>query len=101
MKLRWSETARIELDDIFTYLATHYPSTAKTVATRIVQRARLVSSFPFSGLPTAMAGVRSVSIVKYPYVVLYTIDQTNDEVVIRNVRHTARKKPATDDPVAG
>ena len=101
MKLRWSKTARTELDDIFVYLKAHSPSAAKSVAIRIIQRARLLASFPFSGHPTDTPGVRHVSIVSYPYVVLYMIDHANDEVIIRNVRHTARKKPAADDPRAG
>ncbi|WP_398467709.1 type II toxin-antitoxin system RelE/ParE family toxin [Tardiphaga sp.] len=101
MKLRWSQTARIELDNIFVYLKSHSPSAAKSVAIRIIQRARLLTSFPFSGHPTVTPGVRRVSIVSYPYVVLYMIDHVNDEVIIPNVRHTARKKPAADDPRAG
>jgi plasmid stabilization system protein ParE len=94
-------TAHAELDEISTYLLAHNPFTARTVATRIVQRARLLSSFPFSGPLTAMPGVRSISIVNYPYVVLYTINEDNSEVVILNIRDTARKKPAADDPRAG
>jgi plasmid stabilization system protein ParE len=102
MKLRWSEIAHTELDEIFAYLLSHNPFTARTVATRrIVQRARLLSSFPFSGPLTAMPGVRSISIVNYLYVVLYTINEANSEVVILNIRDTARKKPAADDPRAG
>ncbi|WP_398484632.1 type II toxin-antitoxin system RelE/ParE family toxin [Tardiphaga sp.] len=101
MKLRWSQTARNELDDIFVYLKAQSPSAAKSVAIRIIQRARLLTSFPFSGHPTATPGVRRVSIVNYPYVVLYMIDHASEEVVIRNVRHTARKNPAADDPRAG
>jgi plasmid stabilization system protein ParE len=48
-----------------------------------------------------MPGVRSISIVNYPYVALYKINEANSEVVILNIRHTARKKPAADDPRAG
>jgi plasmid stabilization system protein ParE len=40
-------------------------------------------------------------IVRYPFSIFYAVDEGLDEVVILHVRHTARKKPATDDPVAG
>lgn len=38
-----------------------------------------------------------LSVVNYPYVILYEIHQSDDEVLIVSVRHTARKQPPAED----
>ncbi len=101
MKVRWSDTAASELEEIFVYILHNSPSSAKTVARRIVDRAETLGQFPFNGTDIKRSGIRKLSVVNYPYVVIYSIDLTADEVQILNVRHTARKKPAADDPRAG
>jgi toxin ParE1/3/4 len=37
--------------------------------------------------------VRVLSVVRYPFLVFYAIDNTADEIVILHVRHTARERP--------
>lgn len=89
MRVRFSRRAIDDLEDIFTYIAKDNSHAAATVIARIERLAATLGSSPNIGRPTDMQGVRMLSIVRYPYLVFYEI--LADEVVIRHVRHGARK----------
>ena len=96
MKLRWSETATHELEEIFAYISKRSPASAKSIAQRILQRARSLIDFPFAGRESKISGVRRLFVVNYPYLILYEINRSDDEVLIVSVRHTARKQPPAE-----
>ena len=93
MKVRWSDTALTEIDSIFSYIHENNRTAAAAVAKRIEGLASLLADFPLIGHLTDEAGVRSLSVVRYPFMIFYTIDTANEEVVILHVRHTARERP--------
>ena len=96
MKLRWSETATRELEEIFAFIRERSPESAKLVAQRILRRARFLRDFPLAGKESEVADVHRLVVVNYPYVILYEIHQADDEVLIVSVRHTARKQPPAE-----
>jgi plasmid stabilization system protein ParE len=49
MKIRWSETALAEIEDIFSYIYEHNRSAAASVVERIEALAALLEEFPFVG----------------------------------------------------
>jgi toxin ParE1/3/4 len=55
--------------------------------------ASLLGEFPFIGHLTDEADVRSLPVVRYPFVIFYAIDDAASEVVILHVRHAAREPP--------
>jgi plasmid stabilization system protein ParE len=91
MKVRFTDTALSELEDIFGFLSERNPSAATAVARRVKDIAALLADFPLSGREVDESGVRIASMVRYPFLVFYTV--TTDEVVILNVRHAARQWP--------
>jgi|HubBroStandDraft_5_1064220.scaffolds.fasta_scaffold16008_3 toxin ParE1/3/4 len=93
MKIRWSETALTELEDIFSYIHGYNRSAAAAIVERIEALTALLEEFPLLGPLTDEAHVRVLSVVRYPFLVFYTIDNTADEIVILHVRHTARERP--------
>lgn len=101
MKIRWLKTAIIELEDIFLYISERNQPAARKVVRRIRRASLRLRRFPLSGKETDEAGTYQLLIIRYPYAIYYAIDEDSDEVVILHVRHTARKKPAADDPRAG
>jgi hypothetical protein len=52
MKVRYSETALSELDEIFAYIHEHNPSAAAAVVDRIERLASLIGEIPFIGQRT-------------------------------------------------
>ena len=93
MKVRWSETALAQLDDIFLYIYERNRSAALAVAKRIEDLAALLVEFPLAGHLTDEAEVRILPVLRYPFLIFYAIDNAADEVVILHVRHTAQDRP--------
>jgi len=93
MKVRWSETALAEIEDIFSYIYQNNRSAATAVVGRIEGLTVLLEEFPFVGHLTDEPDVRMLSVVRYPFVIFYAIDDAAGETVILHVRHTARERP--------
>jgi plasmid stabilization system protein ParE len=51
---------------------------------------RAACDFPYSGRPSEIADIRELPIVRYPYIVFYTVDAPAEEVLILRVRHTSQ-----------
>ncbi|HEX5232698.1 MAG TPA: type II toxin-antitoxin system RelE/ParE family toxin [Bradyrhizobium sp.] len=93
MKLRWSETALAEIDSIFSYISENNRSAAAAVVERIEGLATLLAEFPFVGHLTDEAPVRVLAVVRYPFLIFYTIDDATDEIMVLHVRHAAQERP--------
>jgi len=91
MKVRYSETALGELDELFAYIFERDRSAAAAVVERVERLAALLGEFPFVGHDTDEAGVRMVPLVRYPFLIFYAVN--GDEVVVLHVRHAARLRP--------
>ncbi len=76
MKVRYTETALRELDEIFAYIFEHDRSAATGVIERVERLAALLVEFPFVGHETDEAGVRVVPLVRYPFLIFYTVNTT-------------------------
>lgn len=90
MRVRWSESALSDIDDIFAYIYEHNRTAATAVVERIKAVAALLQDFPEAGHLTDEAGVRMFPTVRYPYLVFYAVNSTDAEVVILHVRHGAQ-----------
>jgi plasmid stabilization system protein ParE len=91
MSVRWSETAFNELEDIFAFIHERNRSAARAVSRRILDRTKMLGEFPLAGHITDEADVRALSVVTYPFVIYYAIDDVTGEVVVLNIRHTAQE----------
>jgi toxin ParE1/3/4 len=93
MKVRWSQTALAQLDDIFLYIYERNRSAAISVTERVEELALLLGEFPFMGHLTDETDVRILPVVRYPFAIFYAIDGAAGDVVILHVRHTAQEPP--------
>jgi toxin ParE1/3/4 len=93
MKVRWSEAALAEIDGIFLYVSDYNRSAAAAVVERIEALTALLEEFPLVGHITDEAEVRVLSVVRYPFLIFYTIDNAAGEIVILHVRHTSQERP--------
>jgi plasmid stabilization system protein ParE len=91
MKVRYTDTALGELEDIFSYLFERNPAAAKAVAARVRDIAALLAEYPFLGHEADEPSVRVAPLIRYPFLVFYTVNE--DEIVVLNVRHAARQRP--------
>ncbi len=91
MSARYTRDALRDLDQISSYLAEHDPAVAAALLDAIEAVVARLARFPLSAQATEMPGVRAAPVLRYPYIVFYTVDA--GDVVIHYVRHAARLRP--------
>ncbi len=97
MKLRFTERALRDLQEISSYIREHNPSAAQRVRAAILDSLELLVIFPDAGRRQAVEGVRKLVTRSYAYLVYYRVDRTAGEVVILSVRHPARRREHSDE----
>jgi toxin ParE1/3/4 len=95
MKIRYAETALVEINEIFAYLFERNEAAARRVVARVERAVQNLGDFPEIAQQSDEPGVRRMPVGRYPFIIFYSIE--DDEVVILHVRHGARKSPWEDD----
>lgn len=94
MKVRYSTRALIQLEQIHDHIARRNPRAASTVTRRIKRSVELLADFPFMYRQTRLPEIRVLPVVRYPYLVFYTVDEAAQEVTVLRIRHSARDPDA-------
>lgn len=95
VKVRFTPRARDDISEIHDWLAERSSSGAIAVVQAIRSSAALIGDYPAIGRATNYEGVKVLAVMRYPYLVYYTIDA--GEAVVVHIRHGARDKPSTGD----
>ena len=95
LKIRLTPRAIADLDDIRAYLTERNPRGAERVRQRIEQAIATLAEFSKIGRPTHLAGVSVATVLRYPYLVYYTV--SGRELLILHIRHAARDVPGRTD----
>lgn len=88
MKVRYTNRAFRDREEILIYLKARSPSGARSVLERFDAAAALLGEQPSAGVPTDMADARVLFVGRYPYKFFYRV--RDDTVEILHIRHTAR-----------
>jgi plasmid stabilization system protein ParE len=96
MKLRFTSRATANLLEIADYLHARNPAAAKRVRAAIYESLQNLILFPQLGRRQKTDGVRKLVTRKYAYLVYYTINEADDEIIILSVRHPARRRQHED-----
>jgi len=94
MRVRFTDTANDETYQLLAHIAADNPSAAAAVAGIIEATVARLSGFPRLGAATDVPGVRIIVARPHPYLVFYAIER--DVLIVRNVRHPARRRPPDD-----
>jgi len=96
MKVRYTDTAVAEINEIYSYISADNPAAAVAVLSQIEHTIALVAHLPRIGPIKYRGVVRMLPLRHYPqYLLFYSIE--NEEVVVLNLRHSARSRPWHDD----
>ena len=96
MKLRFTPRAAQDLGDIADYIRARNQTAARRVRAAILESLQNLVLFPHVGRPQTVEGVRKLVTRKYPYLVYYTVDEANAEIVILTIQHPAREREHED-----
>ena len=92
MRVRFTQTALAEIEEIYSYIAADNPAAAALVRSQIEHTVTLIGSLPKMGRIKYRQVVRMLPVRRYrQYLIFYAIEA--NEVVILNVRHGARRNP--------
>ena len=88
MKLRYTLRGAAELDQVLDYIEARSPQGARHVPIRTQFTIDLLLQYPRAGQLTSKDRLRRIIVSPYPYFIFY--HATEHEIVIHNVRHSAR-----------
>ena len=89
MRLRYSPSALADLEAILAYIEIHSLQGARNVQARLQVVISLLLEYPMIGAQTDDPTIRRMTVSPYPYLILY--EPTDDAIIIRAIRHAARK----------
>lgn len=91
MKLVWTEPARQDLREIFTYIAEENPNAARRLLAEIKERAVLLQDNPQLGRAGRVDGTRELVVAGTQYILPYRLKE--QQIQILAVFHGARLWP--------
>lgn len=94
MRVRYTDTALAELDELLAYIARENSTAAGKVAKAIERSVDWIVKRPLMWPVVYSENVRSKLVLGYQYRIFHEVD--GDEVIIRNVRSTKRRRPWED-----
>ena len=89
MKVRYTEAALAEIDDILSYVAKENPLAADEVSAILDATIARLADYPLLAVETNVQDVRMIPVLPYRYILFYSLQ--HDTIIIRNMRHSARK----------
>ncbi len=93
MRARYTDTASREFGDAVDYLLAHAPTIAADFADSIEGALRDLCDNPYSAQETEQLGIRRRYVRRFRYSIFYSVDRRGDELIVRNIRHAARRWP--------
>lgn len=88
MRLRYTQRAARELNDISRYFLEHNPKAGEEFFAALELLLSHLITMPALGRPTSVAAVRVLVVPRYPYRIFYLAER--DAISILSVFHTAR-----------
>lgn len=92
MKLVFSERARQDVAEIYSYNAKRSTISAQRVEDAIRKACDLVAEFPLAAVETNEPGVRRTVVLRYPYTIFYRMSADQSAVEIARIVYSARVK---------
>jgi toxin ParE1/3/4 len=96
MKLRFTARSTANLAEIAEYIHGRDRGAAVRVRADIYRALQTILMFPLIGRQQKTEGVRKLVTRRYRYLVYYTLDEPNEEIVILSVRHPAQRREHSD-----
>lgn len=87
--VRYSDTARADIGDIFRYISRDNPAAAAAVVAAIYQAVELLGLFPEKSRRTRRHGLRALPLSRYPYIIFFKIQR--GELYVVHILHGARR----------
>lgn len=91
MRIRWTEGAVGNLDQVEKYVELENPPAAVATVNKIIDSAQVLADYPTIGKRGRERGTRELIVAGLPYIVIYALQR--EELVILRVLHSSMKYP--------
>jgi plasmid stabilization system protein ParE len=91
MRVVYTETALEEIEAILSHIANDNLSAAHRASASFLSTMDRIREFPRTAVEIDVPGAMVTPILPYRYLVFFTVAE--DAIIIRNVRHSARRRP--------
>lgn len=92
MKIIVRDSALADFDGIYAWIGKDNPAIAGVIIGRIFDTIDLLSLFPYIGRSGKVRGTYEWPVARLPYLIIYTMEEEFDELVIVAVFHTSRER---------
>jgi plasmid stabilization system protein ParE len=92
MKVRYRLRAQLDIEGIYEYISERNPRAATEVVARVRLAADRLGHLPYMGHIGRARGTLEWAVVGLPYIVVYEVDETAEEVAIIAVFHGAQDR---------
>ncbi|KAB2938282.1 MAG: type II toxin-antitoxin system RelE/ParE family toxin [Hyphomicrobium sp.] len=93
MRVRFSELALADLEELAAYISQDSPVAAQRVINRIEELCEKLGAVPGMGRVSELPPARKFVVPPWRYKIIYEIDEAAQQVVILRVYHGARNMP--------
>ena len=93
LRLAFTRLAKLDLDELIVHVGEDDAAAAVGVASRILDRIRLLREQPEIGRRGRIAGTRELVVDGTRYIVAYRVEVTPRQVQILRILHTSRRWP--------
>lgn len=91
MKMRWTEGAAGNLNQVEEYITQDNPAAAVATVKKILEAAQILTDYPTLGKRGRERGTRELIVAGLPYIIIYA--KHREELVVIRVLHTSMKYP--------
>jgi len=91
MRIRWTEGAGCNLDQVEEYIAQDNTTAAVATVNRIIETAQILADYPTIGKRGRERGTRELVVAGLPFIVIYAVQR--EELVILRILHISMKYP--------
>ena len=91
MKIRWTEGAEHNFDQIEEYIALDNPAAAVATIHKVFAAAVMLADYPALGRRGRERGTKELVVAGIPYIIIFAIHR--DQLIILRVLHTSMKYP--------
>jgi toxin ParE1/3/4 len=93
MKVRWTESAAVNWEQAFDFIAQDNVTAALDIAEKILDMTEMLAIHPRAGRPGRIMGTRELVITDSPFILAYGIETAEDVIWIYAIYHGRRRWP--------
>jgi toxin ParE1/3/4 len=93
MRIRWTETAAGNWEQAFDFIAQENSVSALKIAEKILDLTEILAVHPYAGRPGRVAETRELVVPNSPFLLVYSVDTSEEVVWIYAIYHGRRRWP--------